>query len=43
MLRIHHLQQWYGLSDPTIDYSLIEVPTMRGIAGIDMISDRIPD
>jgi transposase, IS5 family len=43
MLRIHLLQQWYDLSDPAIDDALIEVPTMRRFAGIDMISDRIPD
>ena len=43
MLRIHLLQQWYDLSDPAIEDALIEVPTMRRFAGIDMISDRIPD
>jgi IS5 family transposase len=43
MLRIHLLQQWYGLSDPAMEDALIEVPTMRRFAGIDMISDRIPD
>jgi len=43
MLRIHLLQQWYALSDPTMEDALIKVPTMRRFAGIDMISDRIPD
>ena len=43
MLRIHLLQQWYDLSDPAMEDALIEVPTMRRFAGIDMISDRIPD
>ena len=43
MLRIHLLQQWYELSDPAMEDALIEVPTMRRFAGIDMISDRIPD
>ena len=43
MLRIHLLQQWYDLSDPAMEDVLIEVPTMRRFAGIDMISDRIPD
>lgn len=43
MLRIHLLQQWYDLSDPAMEDTLIEVPTMRRFAGIDMISDRIPD
>jgi len=43
MLRIHLLQQWYDLSDPAMEDALIEVPTMRRFAGIDIISDRIPD
>jgi len=43
MLRIHLLQQWYVLSDPAMEDALIEVPTMRRFAGIDMISDRILD
>jgi IS5 family transposase len=43
MLRIHLLQQWYSLSDPAMEEALIEVPTMRRFAGIDLISDRIPD
>ena len=43
MLRIHLLQQWYSLSDPALEEALIEVPTMRRIVGIDLISDRIPD
>jgi IS5 family transposase len=43
MLRIHLMQQWYDLSDPGMEDALIEVPTMRRFAGIDMISDRIPD
>jgi transposase, IS5 family len=43
MLRIHLLQQWYSLSDPAMEEALIEVPTMRRFAGIDMITDRIPD
>ena len=43
MLRIHLLQQWYSLSDPAMEEALIEVPTMRSFAGIELISDRIPD
>ncbi len=43
MLRIHLMQQWYSLSDPGMEEALIEVPTMRRFAGIDMISERIPD
>ena len=43
MLRIHLLQQWYSLSDPAMEEALIELPTMRRFAGIDLISDRMPD
>ena len=43
MLRIHLLQQWYSLSDPAMEDALIEVGTIRRFAGIDLISDRIPD
>ncbi|MFO8237190.1 MAG: IS5 family transposase, partial [Prochlorococcaceae cyanobacterium] len=43
MLRIHLIQQWYSLSDPAMEDALIEVPTMRRFAGIDLLSDRIPD
>lgn len=43
MLRIHLMQQWYSLSDPAMEDALIEVPTMRRFAGIDLLNDRIPD
>ncbi len=43
MLRIHLMQQWYSLSDPAMEDALIEVPTLRRFAGIDMLSDLIPD
>jgi IS5 family transposase len=43
MLRIHLMQQWYSLSDPAMEDALIEVPSMRRFAGIDLISERIPD
>jgi transposase, IS5 family len=43
MLRIHLMQQWYSLSDPAMEETLIEVPSMRRFAGINLLSDRIPD
>ena len=43
MLRVHLLQQWYSLSDQAMEEALIEVPSMRRFAGIELISDRIPD
>ena len=30
-------------NDPATEEALIEVPTMRRFAGIELISDRIPD
>lgn len=43
MLRIHLMQQCYSLSDPGMEEALIEAPTMRRFAGIDLINERIPD
>jgi IS5 family transposase len=43
LLRIHLLQHWYSLSDTAMEEALIEGPTMRRFAGIELISDRIPD
>ena len=37
------MQQWYSPSNPGMEEALIELPTMRRFAGIDLISDRIPD
>ncbi len=37
------MQQCYDLSDPAMEDALIEVPTMRQFAAIDLISERIPD
>lgn len=43
MLWIHLRQQWYSLSDPAMEEALIEMPTMRSFAGIEVPSDRIQD
>jgi len=43
MLRIYLMQQWYSLSDPAMEDALFEVPTMRRFAGVELISDKIPD
>lgn len=37
------MQQWYSLSDPAMEDALIEAPTMRRFAAIDLVSERIPD
>ena len=41
MLRIHLLQQWYDLSDPSMENAMIEVETMRRLAGISLVTDRL--
>lgn len=43
MLQIHLMQQWFSLSDPAMEDALIEVPTLRRFAGIDLASKRIVD
>ena len=37
------MQQWYSLSDPAMEDALIDFATIRRFAGIELISDRIPD
>lgn len=41
MLRIYFMQQWYGLSDPSMEDSLYDIESMRRFAGIDI--ESIPD
>ena len=43
MLRIHWLQQWITLSDPRMEEMPIDTPCFRRFAGIDTVSERIPD
>jgi transposase, IS5 family len=42
MLRVHFLQQWYGLSDPAMEEALYEIPTLRRFAGLGGL-DTFPD
>lgn len=42
MLRIHFLQQWFGLSDVAIEEALFDVPLYRQFAGLGGMS-RLPD
>ena len=42
MLRIHYLQQWFGLSDPAMEEALHDVPLFREFAGLGWDS-RLPD
>lgn len=42
MLRIHFLQQWFGLSDVAMEEALFDVPLYREFAGLGS-TDRLPD
>lgn len=43
MLRIHFMQQWFGLSDPAMEEALYDVPLYRQFAGLDIGADALPD
>ena len=43
LLRMQQMQQRSSLSNPGMEEELLEVPTMRRCAGIDLIGNRIPD
>jgi transposase, IS5 family len=43
MLRIHFLQQWFGLSDPAMEEALHDVPLYREFAQLDAGITRLPD
>ncbi|MGJ7522962.1 IS5 family transposase [Variovorax sp. LT1P1] len=43
MLRIHYLQQWFGLSDPAMEEALHDVPLYGEFAGLGDGVSRLPD
>jgi len=43
MLRLHFMQQWFGLSDPAMEEALHDVPLYREFAGLDNWATRLPD
>ena len=43
MLRIHFMQQWFGLFDPAMEEALFDVPLYREFAGLDNGNVRLPD
>jgi IS5 family transposase len=43
MLRIHFLQQWYGLADGAMEDALYDSQALRGFAGIDLTVVAVPD
>jgi IS5 family transposase len=43
MIRIHCLQHWFNLSDPSMEESLHDSVSMRRFAGIDLGRERVAD
>lgn len=43
MLRIHYIQQWFGLSDPAMEEALHDVPLYREFVKLDGVTARLPD
>ena len=43
MLRIHFMQQWFGLSDPAMEEALHDVPLYCEFAQLDAGATRLPD
>lgn len=43
MLRVHFVQQWFGLSDPAMQEALVDVPLYREFVGIETGVQALPD
>ena len=43
MLKIHCLQQWFGLSDPAMEDSIYDRNSFQQFLKIDLISNKVPD
>lgn len=43
LLRIHFLQQWFGLSDPAVEEALYDTPLLASFVGLDLGVDVVPD
>lgn len=43
MLRIHFMQEWFGLSDPAMEEALQDIVLFRKFAQIDVDDTRLPD
>jgi IS5 family transposase len=43
MLKLHFMQQWFGLSDPAMEEALFETPVLREFAGISFDFECVPD
>jgi len=43
MLRVHFVQQWYGLSDEGVEDAMTDSQALRGFVGIDLTREMVPD
>lgn len=43
LLRVHFMQQWFNLSDPSMEEALHDMPLFREFAGLDGWEERLPD
>ncbi len=43
MLRLHCLQQWFNLSDPSVEEALYDSRAMRQFVGVDLGREPVPD
>ena len=43
MLRVYFVQQWYGLSDEGLEDAVYDSQALRGVAGIALNRDPVPD
>lgn len=43
MLKIHCLQQWFGLSDPGIEEAIYDRGSFQRFLGLDLLGDDVPD
>lgn len=43
MLKIHCLQQWFGLSDPAMEEEIYDRTSFQRFLDIDLLNDNIPD
>lgn len=41
MLRVHYLQQWFGLSEPAMEEALHDVPLYRAFARLNGVTARL--
>ena len=43
MLRVYLVQQWYGLSDESVEDAITDSQALRGFVGIDLSRESAPD